>query len=51
MAEQARDELEEKKAVVSYATYAGGHGWHGDVYGNLRAGFEALERAAKKAKR
>jgi predicted esterase len=51
MAEQARDELEERKAVVSYATYEGGHGWHGDVYGNLRAGFAALERAAQKAKR
>lgn len=49
-AEAARDELEKKGARVSYATYAGGHGWHGDVYGNLRAGFEWLEAEAGKAK-
>lgn len=50
MAEKARDQLEKKKAEVNYATYEGGHGWHGDVYGNMRAGFEWLERKAKKAK-
>ena len=51
MAENARDQLEKKGAEVNYATYEGGHGWHGDVYGMLRTGFEWLERKAKKAKK
>lgn len=50
MAEQARDELGEADAVVEYATYAGGHGWQGDVYGNLRTGLAWLETKAEKAK-
>lgn len=51
MAEQARDELEEAGAELRFATYAGGHGWHGDVYGDLRAGFDFLESKAAKLKR
>jgi hypothetical protein len=35
---------------VSYATYAGGHGWHGDVYGLIRAGIAELEKNAKAQK-
>jgi len=50
MAEQARDELGEAGAIVEYATYAGGHGWQGDVYGNLRTGLAWLEKQAEKAK-
>jgi poly(3-hydroxybutyrate) depolymerase len=50
MAEQARDELDEAGAIVEYATYAGGHGWQGDVYGNLRTGLAWLEKQAEKAK-
>jgi predicted esterase len=50
MAEQARDELVEAKAVVEYATYAGGHGWHGDAFGNLRRGLAWLESQAEQAK-
>ena len=42
MAEKARDELTEHGAHVTFATYDGGHGWHGDVFGNLRAGFASL---------
>jgi len=48
MAEDARDQLEKKRALVNYATYTGGHGWHGDVYGMMRTGIEWLERKAKK---
>ena len=51
MAEEARDQLEKKHAEVEYATYAGGHGWHGDVFGMLRTGFEWLEREAKRSRK
>jgi len=50
MAEKAREQLEEKKALVNYATYEGGHGWHGNVFGMLRIGLEWLEVEAQKAK-
>ena len=43
MAEQARDDLAKNKAAVQLATYKGGHGWRGDVYGNLRRGIRWLE--------
>jgi len=42
MAETARDELKAKGAEVGYATYEGGHGWRGDVYGRIREGLEWL---------
>ena len=44
MAEDARDQLAKKGAKVEYATYAGGHGWHGDVYGTIRKGVESLAK-------
>jgi len=50
-AESARDELTKAGAKVSYATYAGGHGWHGDVYGMIRTGIGELEQQAKAAKK
>jgi predicted esterase len=50
MAEQARDELDDHGARIGYATYAGGHGWQGDVYGMLRTGLSWLEREAKDTK-
>lgn len=50
MAEEARDELDERGAVVRYATYSGGHGWHGDVYGMLKTGLSWLESEAKDRK-
>lgn len=37
-ADQARDRLSAQGARVRLATYEGGHGWHGDVYGQIRAG-------------
>jgi predicted esterase len=43
-AEQAQDALKKAEAKVELATYDGGHGWHGDVYGNIRSGFEWLEK-------
>ena len=50
MAEKARDDLQKAKAEVRFATYEGGHGWHGDVHGNLRGGLEWLESQARKAR-
>jgi predicted esterase len=47
MAEDARDELVKKGAKVEYQTYAGGHGWHGDVFGTIRSGIGWLEKQAK----
>lgn len=50
LAEQARDELDRAGALVEFATYAGGHGWHGDVFGTIRTGVQWLEDKAEKAK-
>lgn len=36
-------------AKTTLVTYEGGHGWRGDVFGNIRAGVEWLEKNAKKA--
>jgi len=35
-AEAARDTLKQAGADVEYDTYEGGHGWQGDVFGNIR---------------
>jgi predicted esterase len=50
MAEQAHGELEEAGAAVELATYAGGHGWHGDIFGEIRRGVSFLEKQAAKGK-
>ncbi len=47
MAEEARDALQESDARVELVTYAGGHGWRGDVYGNLRRGIRWLEQQCR----
>lgn len=47
MAEDARDQLTKKGAKVEYTTYEGGHGWHGDVFGMIRKGIDALEKDAE----
>jgi predicted esterase len=44
MAEQARDKLTENGAKVRLETYEGGHGWRGDVFGDIRNGVEWLEK-------
>ena len=41
-AEQAKAKLIEAGADVELKTYAGGHGWRGPMYKDLRAGFEWL---------
>jgi predicted esterase len=43
---EARDTLREAGAKVELVEYEGGHGWQGDVFGNLRAGIEWLESQA-----
>jgi dienelactone hydrolase len=49
-AEAARDRLTAAGAAVELVTYEGGHGWRGDVYGNLRRGIGWLEsQAARRA--
>jgi hypothetical protein len=49
MAEEARDELLKAGAVVEYATYDGGHGWHGDALGEIRKGIEWLAAKVEKS--
>lgn len=46
MAVAARDELRAHGADVEFAEYAGGHGWRGNVFGNIRRGIEWLEADA-----
>ena len=43
MAEEARDLLADHGAAVELATYDGGHGWRGDVFGSIRRGMAFLE--------
>ncbi len=43
LAERARDDLKRNGAAVEFSTYEGGHGWHGDVFGRMRKGFDWLE--------
>ncbi len=43
MAEDAKEQLSKRGARVELATYEGGHGWHGDIFGSLKAGFAWLE--------
>jgi predicted esterase len=47
MAVTARDTLREAGARVEFAEYEGGHGWHGDPFGNIRRGIDWLEQQAK----
>lgn len=46
--EAARDQLAEHGATTKLVTYEGGHGWRGDVFGNIRAGIEWLMKQAAK---
>lgn len=43
-AEAARDLLEEAGAAVELQAYGGGHGWHGNIFGDICKGIEWLER-------
>ncbi|WP_158265621.1 alpha/beta hydrolase [Blastopirellula marina] len=43
MAQQAANDLKQNGGKTELATYEGGHGWRGNVYGNIRTGFNWLE--------
>jgi predicted esterase len=50
-AQEAEKALKKAGAVVSLVTYAGGHGWHGDLYSRITEGVDWLEKSkAKPAK-
>jgi len=51
MAEEAEKKLSKERAKVKLQTYAGGHGWHGNMYGDMRAGVAWLEENRRKATR
>lgn len=44
IAQEARDALAEAGAAVELLQYEGGHGWRGNVYGNISAGVTWLEQ-------
>lgn len=44
MARDAEKKLSKAEAEVEFATYEGGHGWHGDIFGALRTGISWLEK-------
>jgi predicted esterase len=47
--EKARDELKKNGAIVQLETYEGGHGWHGDVFADIKRGVAWLqEKSATK---
>jgi predicted esterase len=46
MSEEAVKALEAEGAKVTLTKYDGGHGWHGDVFGDISAGFDWLEKNA-----
>lgn len=43
MARDAEKKLAEQGAEVEFASYDGGHGWHGDVFGAIRRGIAWLQ--------
>src|SRR5262249_48911066 len=43
--ESAKSQLEAAGARVTLQTYAGGHGWHGDVLAEIKRGLEWLQTA------
>lgn len=47
MAEQAEKQLRENGAEATLKTYAGGHGWVGPVYNDIREGIDWLTEHAK----
>lgn len=44
-ARKARDELKKQGAKVEYTEYDGGHGWQGDMYEQIKSGFQWLEKS------
>ncbi len=49
--ELAQEKLKRSKAKVELVTYPGGHGWHGDVWSNVRRGIRFLEENHGKPKK
>lgn len=47
MAKNAVESLTKASARVTLVDYEGGHGWHGDVFGNIRSGIDWLEQAPR----
>jgi len=45
LAREAQKQLKAMGAKVEFAEYKGGHGWHGDVYPQIHAGFQWLEKS------
>ncbi|QDT88441.1 Phospholipase/Carboxylesterase [Gimesia algae] len=45
MAETARDTFKKANVRATLVDYSGGHGWKGNVYGNIRQGIDWLEKA------
>lgn len=45
-AEKAKAALEKRKAKVELVEYTGGHGWEGNVFGDMKAGLAWLEKQA-----
>lgn len=43
-AQTAQETLQKAGAIVDLQTYEGGHGWHGNIFGDIRKGIEWLER-------
>jgi len=48
-AEAARAALQKAGAIVELQTYEGGHGWRGNLFGEIRKGIDWLEQQAGKA--
>lgn len=47
MAQNASEMLSKSGVKNKLAHYSGGHGWHGNVFGNISNGIEWLEKASK----
>ena len=45
-AEAAREALTKAGAIVEFQTYEGGHGWRGNIFGDIRKGIDWLEEQA-----
>ncbi|MEM8874081.1 MAG: hypothetical protein AAGD32_07450 [Planctomycetota bacterium] len=46
LARNAERMLGDAGATVEFQTYNGGHGWHGDIFGNIAAGLSWLDEQA-----
>ena len=49
MAKEAAKELKQNGGKTELATYEGGHGWRGNLYGNMRTGINWLEKNSSAA--